>query len=98
MKFIITESQYNKTWILRRYQLVKNAFNETISWVGNSTLSDPCRFGSFSEFEKIFYQIMMDELHPHFYDNDNFDYEGVMAELADLFYVDLTEYYHNLDC
>lgn len=98
MKFVITESQYNKMWILRRYHLVKNAFNETISWVGNSNLSNPCRFVSFSEFEKTFYYVLMDELHPHFYGDDDFDYNGVMAELTDLFYIDLTKYYNSLDC
>jgi hypothetical protein len=39
---------------------------------------------SFSEFEKTFYYVLMDELHPHFYGDDYFDYNGVMAELTDL--------------
>lgn len=35
----------------------------------------------------------MDELHPHFYEFDNFDYDGVESELKDMFYVEATESY-----
>jgi hypothetical protein len=38
---------------------------------------------------------MLDELHPEYYLIDNFDYEGMISELKDMFYVELTEHYYD---
>lgn len=87
MKIIITESQHNKLWLLRRYDLVKNAFEESINYV------DPCNFKTFESYESFFYTIFMDTLHPEYYLIDDFDYGGIEKVLMDLFYVELTEHY-----
>lgn len=92
MKFIITESQHNKLWLLRRFNLVEDAFKETVSYV------DICRFDSFDHYERRIVMGMMDELHPHFYDIEGFDYDGVYIELRDMFYVEITELYFNRKC
>ncbi len=89
MKFIITESQHNRIWLLRRYDLVKNAFDESINDV------DPCRWEDFKSYESFFYMIFMDSLHPEYYLIDDFDYNGIKEELMDLFYVELTEHYYD---
>ena len=41
---------------------------------------------------------MMDELHPVYYLIDDFNYEGIMSELKDMFYVELTELYWERKC
>ena len=87
MKYIITESQYNRQWLLRRYNLVKIALQETMNYV------NPCNFNNFDDYESYFYNVFMDGLHPEFYLIDGFDYEGVKETLKDLYYVDVTEEY-----
>lgn len=94
MKIIITESQYDKLvnnpnyiWLLRRYDLVKDAFGKSINYV------NPCKFKTFEEYESFFYNFFMDVLHPEYYLFDDFDYNGVMSELKDMFYVEVTEHY-----
>ena len=87
MKFIITESQSNRLWLLRRYDLVKKAFKEIDDYI------NPFLFDSFEDYERRFLQYMMDELHPYFYEIEEFDYDGVMKELQDMFYVEITESY-----
>ena len=89
MRYIITESQHNKLWVLRRYDLVKNEFEETINYI------DPCKFETFDSYESYFYHILMDSLHHEYYLIDDFDYEGIKEELKDLFYVELTEHYYD---
>jgi hypothetical protein len=34
-------------------------------------------------------------LHPVYYLIDDFDYDGIMSELKDMFYVELTEHYYD---
>ena len=95
MKYIISESQYdrfakylpNTLWILRRYEMVKKAFMETSRYV------DPCKYDSFDRYETEFYFNLMDDIHESYYLIDGFDYEGVMEEIKEMFYVDLTEEY-----
>jgi hypothetical protein len=97
MKYIISESQYdrfakylpNTLWILRRYEMVKKAFMETSRYV------DPCKYDSFDRYETEFYFNLMDDIHESYYLIDGFDYEGVMEEIKEMFYVDLTEDYFN---
>jgi hypothetical protein len=95
MKYIISESQYdrfakylpNTLWILRRYEMVKKAFMETSRYL------DPCKYDSFDRYETEFYYSLMDDIHESYYLIDGFDYEGVMEEIKEMFYVDLTEDY-----
>lgn len=95
MKYIISESQYdrfakylpNTLWILRRYEMVKKAFMETSRYL------DPCKYDSFDRYEIVFYNHLMDDIHESYYLIDGFDYEGVMEEISQMFYVDLTEDY-----
>ena len=93
MKIIITESQHKKLemrkWLLRRYDLVKSAFKETIDEV------NPCRWPTFDLYETFFYSVFMDGLHPEYYLIDNFDYNGIKTVLMDLFYDKLTEHYYD---
>lgn len=92
MKIIITESQYNRIWLLRRYDLVKDSFEETVDTI------NPCKFKSFDDYERRFVLIMMGELHPEYYLINTFDYDGIMSELKDMFYVELTELYYERNC
>lgn len=96
MKYIISESQYkkvihspNRLWISRRYEMLKKAFMATLKY------SNPCSYNSFEQYEALFYHNLMDDIHESYYLTDNFDYLGVIEELKDLFYVDLTEDYFN---
>ena len=89
MKFIITESQHNKLWVLRRYDLVRYEFEETINFI------NPCEFYNFDLYKSYFLNILMDSLHPEYYLIDNFDYHGIKEVLKDLFYVELTEHYYD---
>jgi hypothetical protein len=101
MKYIITEEQYNKVisqkslfWIKRRYDLVKAALKETFEMM----YTDVCRIDDYEKFELKFFSVMMDELHPYFYDDENFnysDYDAMRNILQDLFYVECTEFYFN---
>jgi cell wall assembly regulator SMI1 len=56
---------------------------------------DPCILESFERYETEFYHTLMDNIHESYYLIDGFDYEGVMDEISQMFYVDLTEYYFN---
>ena len=100
MKYIITEEQYdrvvNKTvlfWIRRRYDLVEKALKETY----NLMKFDICRIDDYEKFEKKFFTVMMDSLHPYFYDDENFTHleYDMMCEvvLRDLFHVNCKEFY-----
>ena len=96
MRFIITEDQYDKMfsdqsrlWVLRRYKLVNDEFKDTIQF----TKGDIWRFDTYEDFEYYFFSVLMDCLHPFFYEEDHFDYKGVQNFLTDLFYVECTEFY-----
>ena len=91
MKIIITESQNNKLWLLRRYEFVKDSFEETIDTI------NPCKYKSFDDYERRFILVMMDDLN-HLYLIDDFDYHGITSELKDMFYVELTELYYERNC
>ena len=91
----MTEEQYDKyvnnevnRWIRRRYQIVKEGFIETSNFV------NPCKFETYERYESYFFNVFMDELHPHYYLQENFDYEGLKSSLKDLFYSETTELYH----
>jgi len=92
MIFIITESQNNRRWLMRRYDLVMDYLKQ------NLKDTDPCRFDSFDDYEARILQYTMDDLHHLFYDIEGFDYDGVMKELDDMFYVEITESYFRRDC
>ena len=99
MKYIITEEQYDRIinntalfWIRRRFDLVKESLNETFEIME----SDICRINDYEKFEKKFFSVLMDSLHPYFYDDENFshtEYDAMYNILSDLFYVDCTECY-----
>jgi enoyl reductase-like protein len=96
MKYIITEEQYDiviggdsLAWVKRRYNLVHEELKNTIEFTKDSI----CRYNTYEEFEQYFFSVLMDCLHPYFYDNEDFDYEGVFHSLVDLFYVECTEFY-----
>ena len=55
-------------------------------------------FDSFDDYERRFVLIMMGELHPEYYMINTFDYDGIMSELKDMFYVDITELYYGRKC
>ena len=89
MKIIITESQYGRIWLLRRYKLVENSFEEAFNII------NPCKFKSFDDYERRFVHLMMEELHPEYYFIDDFDYAGVVKELEELFYDEIIDEYRN---
>jgi len=100
MKIIITEIQYSnlpenqKTlfWIKRRFNSVKKALKETFELME----FDICRIDNYDRFENKFFSVLMDCLHPEFYDDENFDhwtYDTMFNILQDLYYVECTEFY-----
>ena len=99
MKYIITEEQYDRIinqkslfWIKRRFDLVKEELKETFGHME----FDICRIDDYEKFESKFFIVLMDGLHPYFYDDDNIssvEYYGMYDILKDLFYVDCTEFY-----
>jgi hypothetical protein len=100
MKYIITEEQYAKLpenerslfWLKRRFDSVKEALKETFDLME----FDICRIDDYETFEKKFFSVFMDCLHPYFYDDDNFsitDYDTMYELLKDHFYVECTEFY-----
>ena len=100
MKIIITEIQYSNLpenqkalfWIKRRFNSVKKALKETFELME----FDICRIDNYDKFENKFFSVLMDCLHPEFYDDENFDhwtYDTMFNILQDLYYVDCTEYY-----
>ena len=95
MKYLITEDQYdrivqspNKLWILRRYNLIRDAFLDTMFDVS------PFKFDTFEKYETYIYNVLMDNLHQEYYLIDNFDYSGVVKELEELFYDEIFNTYH----
>jgi hypothetical protein len=99
MNIIITEEQYNKIisqkslfWIKRRIDLVKDALKETFELME----FDICRIDDYDKFEKKFFSVLMDGLHPYFYDDESVDYaeyDAMYDILKDLYYVECTEFY-----
>ena len=91
MKIIITEIQYSNLpenqkalfWIKRRFNSVKKALKETFELME----FDICRIDNYDRFENKFFSVLMDCLHPEFYDDENFDhwtYDTMFNILQDL--------------
>jgi hypothetical protein len=77
-----------------RNDLVKASLKETFEYME----FDICRVDEYEKFEKKFFTVFMDNLHPYYYDNFIFGEEAydVMYDiLQDLYYVDCTEFYFN---
>ena len=100
MRYIITEEQYYNLpenqralyWIKRRFNSVKEALKETFEL----TKFDICRIDNYDKFENKFFSVLMDCLHPEFYNDENFDhwtYDTMFNILQDLYYVECTEFY-----
>jgi hypothetical protein len=100
MKIIITEMQYFNLpenqkalfWIKRRFNSVKKALKETFELME----FEICRIDNYDRFENKFFSVLMDCLHPEFYDDENFDhwtYDTMFNILQDLYYVECTEFY-----
>ena len=100
MKYIITEEQYYNLpenqkalfWIKRRFDLVKEELKETFELME----FDICRIDDYEKFEKKFFTVLMDGLHPYFYDDENIgdvEYDAMYDILKDYFYVECTEFY-----
>ena len=100
MKIIITEEQYYNLpenqkalfWIKRRFEVIKKELKETFEHME----FDICRIDNFDKFENKFFTVLMDSLHPYFYDDPNFDhwtYDTMFNILKDLYYVECTEFY-----
>jgi hypothetical protein len=96
MKYVITEEQYDnlvnpegKQWIKRNFNLVHEELKNTIDF----TKDRICRYNTYEEFEKYFFSVFMDCLHPYYSGDEIFDYDGVFDSLMYLFYVECTEFY-----
>ena len=96
MKIIISEDQrdmiidiQSRNWVRRNYKLVKKELDETFKFTSDMI----CRNDNYEDFEYRFFSVLMDGLHPYFYDIEDFDYKGVLNMLTDLFYVECTEFY-----
>jgi len=99
MKIIITKQQYDRVinqkslfWIKRRFNLVKEELKETFEHME----FDICRIDDYGKFEKKFFTVLMDGLHPYFYDDESIgdsEYDEMYDILKDYFYVECTEFY-----
>ena len=100
MRYIITEEQYYNLpenqralyWIKRRFDYVKEALKVTFELME----FDICRIDDYEKFEKKFFTVLMDGLHPYFYDDENIgdvEYDAMYDLLMDTYYVDCTEFY-----
>ena len=93
MKYIITESQHNKLrmkqWLLRRGELFMSEYNEAL------THSNPCNHDDSESYVNRVIHHTMDGLHPHFYLNNDFDYELLFEVILNMVYVDLNEKYYS---
>ena len=99
MRYTITEEQYKRVmnqkslfWIKRRIDLVKEELKEVMELME----FDICRIDNYDRFENKFFSVLMDCLHPEFYDDENFDhwtYDTMFNILQDLYYVECTEFY-----
>ena len=93
MKIIITESQHNKLkmkqWLLRRGELFMSEYNDSL------TQTNPCNHDDSKSYVNRVIHYTMDGLHPHFYQNHDFDYELLFEVIFDMVYVDLTENYNS---
>jgi hypothetical protein len=93
MKIIITESQHNKLkmkqWLLRRGELFMSEYNDSL------TQTNPCNHDDSKSYVNRVIHYTMDGLHPHFYQNHDFDYELLFEVIFDMVYVDLTEKYNS---
>jgi hypothetical protein len=93
MKIIITESQHNKLqmkqWLLRRGELFMSEYNDSL------TQTNPCNHDDSKSYVNRVVHYTMDGLHPHFYQNHDFDYELLFEVIFDMVYVDLTEKYNS---
>jgi hypothetical protein len=93
MKIIITESQHKKLqmrqWLLRRYDLVMRQYKESVGY------SNPCKFNNCKDYINRVVVNIMDGLHPEYYLNDNFDYNGLEDGVIDMFYMELTQLCHD---
>ena len=93
MKIIITESQHNKLqmkqWLLRRGELFMSEYNDAL------TQTNPCNHDDSKSYVNRVIHYTMDGLHPHFYQNHDFDYELLFEVIFDMVYVDLTEKYNS---
>ena len=99
MIYIITEEQYDRAvnqrslfWLKRRFDSVKEALKETFDLME----FDICRIDDYEKFEKKFFTVLMDGLHPYFYDDENIgdvEYDAMYDLLMDTYYVDCTEFY-----
>ena len=93
MKIIISESQHNKLrmrqWVLRRQELFMREYNEALEDV------NPCNHDNSERYINRVIHYTMDGLHPHFYQNHDFDYELLFEVIFDMVYVDLTEKYNS---
>jgi len=99
MRFIITEEQHNRVinnpsrmWVLRRYDLVKVQLDLAF----RLTRDNVCRYNTYEDFEYYFFSVLMDCLHPFFYEEYDFNYKAVQEFLTDLFYVECTEFYYKI--
>ena len=92
MRYIITESQYNKLrmkqWLLRRQELFMSEYNDSL------TQTNPCNHDNSESYVNRVIHYTMDGLHPQFYLIDNFDYELLFEVILNMVYVDLTEKYY----
>ena len=93
MRYIISESQHNKLrmkqWLLRRGELFMSEYNDSL------TQTNPCNHDDSKSYVNRVIHYTMDGLHPHFYQNHDFDYELLFEVILNMVYVELNEKYYS---
>ncbi len=90
MKYIITESQNNKWWLLRRHNIVNHSFKKAISTIS------PCGEKSFDTFQYKIYRVF--NFYMSMMDNEISDYDEVKFVFIEMFNDKLIEIYDNKEC
>ena len=78
-----------KQWLLRRQELFMSEYNDSL------TQTNPCNHDDSKGYVNRVIHYTMDGLHPHFYQNHDFDYELLFEVIFDMVYVNLTEKYNS---
>lgn len=87
MKIIITESQINNLWIIRRYSFIKKLLD-------NAThLVNPCDYETSEKYIVVILSHTMDGLHSEYNMIDDFDYLKAIKNIFDFFRSELEQVY-----
>ncbi len=93
MKIIITESQINKVWLLRRNHIVEKEYEYTINHFNEYNICE--RYESFDEFLEMFGYLLFRNVYDMVYYEEGELPEGLEESLKDMYRNQVHSYYNN---